>query len=108
MKQDMILIIDLGSEQNALLAREIRALGVYTEVHTYNLSAEALEKIPGIRGVILNGGPNNIVDGVAVEASDAIMSLDVPKLAFDYKGATPIPEDEEARTALLSDFVFGK
>ena len=108
MKQDMILIIDLGSEQNALLAREIRALGVYTEVHTYNLSAEALAKIPGIRGVILNGGPNNIVDGVAVEASDAIISLDVPKLAFDYKGATPIPEDEEARTALLSDFVFGK
>ena len=108
MKQDMILIIDLGSEQNALLAREIRALGVYTEVHTYNLSAEALEKIPGIRGVILNGGPNNIVDGVAVEASNAIMSLDVPMLAFDYKGASPIPEDEAARTALLSDFVFGK
>ena len=108
MKQDMILIIDLGSEQNALLAREIRALGVYTEVHTYDLSTEALAKIPGIRGVILNGGPNNIVDGVAVEASDAILSLDVPVLAFDYKGAALIPENEAERTALLSDFVFGK
>ena len=106
MKQDMILIIDLGGEQNALLAREIRALGVYTEIHPYDLSAEALKKIPGIRGVILGGGPNNIVDGVAVEASDAIMALNVPKIAFDYKGASPIPENNADRTALLNDFVF--
>ena len=106
MKQDMILIIDLGGEQNALLAREIRALGVYTEIHPYDLSAEALQKIPGIRGVILGGGPNNIVDGVAVEASDAIMALNVPKIAFDYKGASPIPENDADRTALLNDFVF--
>ena len=108
MKQDMILIIDLGGEQNALLAREIRALGVYTEIHPYDLSAEALAKIPGIRGVILGGGPNNIVDGVAVEASDAIMALDVPKIAFDYKGASPIPEDDAERAVLLNDFVFAQ
>ena len=33
MKQDMILILDLGSEENPRLAREIRAMGVYTEIH---------------------------------------------------------------------------
>ena len=33
MKQDMILILDLGSDENPRLAREIRALGVYTEIH---------------------------------------------------------------------------
>ncbi len=33
MKQDMILILDLGSEENPKIAREIRALGVYTEIH---------------------------------------------------------------------------
>ena len=33
MKQDMILILDLGSEENPRLAREIRALGVYSEIH---------------------------------------------------------------------------
>ena len=108
MKQDMILIIDLGGEQNALLAREIRALGVYTEIHPYDLDAATLAKIPGIRGVILGGGPNNIVDGVAVEPSDAIMSLGVPTLAFDYKDAAPIPKDDATRTALLNDFVFGQ
>lgn len=32
MKQDMIVILDLGSEENPRLAREIRALGVYSEI----------------------------------------------------------------------------
>ena len=32
MKQDMIVILDLGSEENPRLAREIRSLGVYSEI----------------------------------------------------------------------------
>ena len=40
MKQDMILILDLGSEENPKIAREIRALGVYTEIHPYYITAE--------------------------------------------------------------------
>ena len=32
MKQDMILILDLGSDENPRLAREIRALGVYSDL----------------------------------------------------------------------------
>ena len=108
MKQDTIIIIDLGGEHNAMLAREIRALGVYTEIHPYDLTASALERIPGIKGVILGGGPNNIVDGVAVEPSEAISALPVPTLSFDYKGSAPIPADDDARRAVLSDFVFDK
>ena len=33
MKQDMIVILDLGGEQSAQIAREVRALGVYSEIH---------------------------------------------------------------------------
>ena len=108
MKQDMILIIDLGGEHNAMLAREIRAMGVYTEIHPYDLTSAALARIPGIKGVILGGGPNNIVDGVAVSPSEAITSLAVPTLSFDYCGSAPIPTDAEQRRSVLSDFVFGK
>ena len=32
MKQDMIVILDLGSTENTVLAREIRAMGVYSEI----------------------------------------------------------------------------
>ena len=42
MKQDMILILDLGSEQNAQIAREIRALGVYSEIHPNDIAPAAL------------------------------------------------------------------
>ena len=38
MKQDMILILDLGSEENPKIAREIRALGVYTEIHPHDIT----------------------------------------------------------------------
>ena len=106
MTQDMILIIDLGGEENAMLARRIRALGVYSEIHPYDLSADAIAKLPGIRGIILGGGPNNIVDGVAVEPSDAIMNYGVPMISFDYNGSAPVPADEAALDALLSNFIF--
>ncbi len=37
MKQDMIVILDLGSSENTALAREIRALGVYSEIFTLTI-----------------------------------------------------------------------
>ena len=43
MKQDMILILDLGSTENPMIAREIRAMGVYTEIHPHDITAEELE-----------------------------------------------------------------
>lgn len=48
MKQDMILIIDLGSDENARLAREIRALGVYSEIHPHDISASELAALPNV------------------------------------------------------------
>ena len=44
MQQDMIVVIDLGSEENAILARKIRALGVYSEIHPHDITESELEK----------------------------------------------------------------
>ena len=49
MKQDMILILDLGSEENPRLAREIRAMGVYTEIHPHDLTADELADALGLK-----------------------------------------------------------
>ena len=62
MKQDLIVILDLGSTQNTVLAREIRALGVYSEIHPHDITAGELKLLPNVKGVILNGGENRIVD----------------------------------------------
>ena len=43
MKQDMIVILDLGSTENTTLARAIRELGVYSEIYPHDITAEELE-----------------------------------------------------------------
>ena len=43
MKQDMIVILDLGSHENTVVARAIRALGVYSEIHPHDITAAELK-----------------------------------------------------------------
>jgi len=107
MKQDMIVILDLGSEENPKIAREIRALGVYSEIHPHDITLEELKALPGVKGIILNGGPNRVVDGVEIDASVDIYNYEVPVLLVDHKGDAPWPEDDEERKQALSNFVFG-
>ena len=107
MQQDMIVIIDLGSEENAALAREIRALGVYSEIHPHDITKEALAALPNVKGIILNGGINRIVDGVEIDASEAVYASGIPTIAFDHKGASAMPSNEDKRKKVLSDFIFG-
>lgn len=58
MEQDMILILDLGSTENPRLAREIRALGVYSEIYPHDITAAEVAALPNVKGIILNGGAN--------------------------------------------------
>ncbi len=108
MKQDMILILDLGSEENPRLAREIRAMGVYTEIHPHDLSEQALSALPNVKGIILNGGPNRVVDGTAIDASAAVYNSGLPILALDHKGQAALPESGEDREGTLRGFVFDR
>ncbi len=111
MQQDMIVILDLGSEENTLIARDIRALGVYSEIHPHDITAAELAALPGVKGVILNGGPNRVVDGVTIDASEAVYESGLPLLSVDHAGKKAAdlaawPEDEAARHAALSAFIF--
>ncbi|MBR6543647.1 MAG: glutamine-hydrolyzing GMP synthase, partial [Anaerotignum sp.] len=97
MKQDMILILDLGSTENPMIAREIRAMGVYTEIHPHDITAEELAALPGVKGIILNGGVNRVVDGVEIDASEAVYNAGFPILKADHKGGAAFPADEAER-----------
>ena len=108
MKQDMIVILDLGSEENPRLAREIRALGVYSEIHPHDITAAELKALPNVKGVILNGGPNRVVDGVAIDVAPEILDCGFPVLTVDHKGADPLPADAEGREKALREFVFDR
>ncbi len=112
MQQDMILVLDLGSEENTTIARDIRALGVYSEIHPHDLTKEELDALPNVRGIILNGGKNRVVDGVEIDASDAVYEYGVPILRVDHDGrgdGTTLknwPEDEATRREAISAFIF--
>lgn len=84
MKQDLIVILDLGSTQNTVIAREIRDLGVYSEIHPHDITAEELKAFDNVKGIILNGGENRVVDGQPVEIREEIYELGIPMLSIDY------------------------
>ncbi len=107
MKQDMIVILDMGSTENTVIARQIRDMGVYSEIHPHDITPEALKALNNVKGIILNGGENRVVDGVAVDVDPAIydcgypvMSIDHPTAKCDEKYDTMPAED------VIKKFVF--
>ncbi|MBD5507488.1 MAG: glutamine-hydrolyzing GMP synthase [Lachnospiraceae bacterium] len=107
MKQDLIVILDLGSTQNTVIARAVRDLGVYSEIHPHDITADELKALQNVKGIVLNGGENRIVDGQAVEVRPELYDMGIPMLSIDYpqskceRQLAAMP-DEEA----LKKFVF--
>ena len=84
MKQDMIVILDLGSTENTVIARDIRSLGVYSEIHPHDITVEELKALDNVKGIILNGGENRIVDGEPVVIRPELYDLGYPMISVDY------------------------
>lgn len=103
MKQDMIVIIDLGSEENSRLAREIRALGVYSEIYPHDITLAELQSAKNVKGVILNGGPNNVVDGEEIDVKQEIYDLGVPFVAYGFPKAKCARGSEENLKSWIFD-----
>lgn len=109
MKQDMIVILDMGSTENTVLARQIRDLGVYSEIHPHDITVEELNALDNVKGIILNGGENRVVDGVPVEVRPELYDCGYPMISVDH----PTSHCEEQFVCLPSEdelkaFVFGK
>ena len=112
MKQDMIVILDLGSHENTVLARAIRALGVYSEIYPHDITKEELQALPNVKGVIINGGPNNVIDGVEIDVLPEIYEAGYPVIAAGHAKALcevkleQFTNDEEAIKSAVKSFVF--
>ena len=112
MKQDMIVILDLGSHENTVLARAIRALGVYSEIYPHDITAQELKALPNVKGIIINGGPNNVIDGVAIDVNHEIYDAGFPIMAAGHDKAlcdvkiAQIGNDVEVVKESVKSFVF--
>ncbi len=89
---DRILIIDFGSQVTQLIARRVRELGVYCEVHPFNKVSEASLKDFGPRGIILSGGPASVLDIGTPRAPDAVFQMGLPVLGICYGQQTMVAQ----------------
>ncbi|HXB13486.1 MAG TPA: glutamine-hydrolyzing GMP synthase [Bacteroidia bacterium] len=60
--QDSVLILDFGSQYTQLIARRVRELNVYCEIHPFNHYEKALKEMGNIKGIILSGSPFSVHD----------------------------------------------
>ena len=79
----MILILDHGSQYTQLIARRVRELNVYCEIHPFTKAAEYRDD-PAVKGVILSGSPFSVHDANAPDTDLAGLEGRVPVLAVCY------------------------
>ncbi len=78
---EQILIIDFGSQFTQLIARRIRELNIYCEIHPFNKVPELTSQI---KGVILSGSPASCTQPDAPVADLDFMNLPIPVLGLCY------------------------
>ena len=108
----MIVILDLGSHENTVVARAIRALGVYSEIYPHDITVDELKALPNVKGIIINGGPNNVIDGVAIDVNHDIYNAGFPVMAAGHDKAlcdvkiAELGNDVEAVKEAVKEFVL--
>ena len=78
-----ILILDFGAQYTQLIARRVRELNVYCEIHPFDV-AESFVREFAPAGIILSGGPNSVIDGDTPRAPDSVWSAQAPVLGICY------------------------
>ncbi len=87
MSQDIhsqrILILDFGSQYTQLIARRVREIGVYCELHAFDMPEEDIRAFYP-KAIILSGGPESVTEGDTPRAPEIVFNLGVPVLGICY------------------------
>ncbi|MGH8276921.1 MAG: glutamine-hydrolyzing GMP synthase, partial [Steroidobacteraceae bacterium] len=100
-----ILILDFGAQYTQLIARRVRELGVYCEIHPWDISDAAVRAFAP-RGVILSGGPESVTDANPPKAPYSVYELGVPVLGICY-GMQTMAQQLGGRVTPSSEREFG-
>ncbi|WGR63646.1 glutamine-hydrolyzing GMP synthase (plasmid) [Paracoccus ferrooxidans] len=79
-----LLIIDFGSQVTQLIARRLRELNVYCEIHPFNAVDDAFLKAFAPQAVILSGGPASVTQADSPRAPQGLFDLGVPVFGICY------------------------
>jgi len=81
-----VLILDYGSQYTQLIARRVRELQIYCEIHPFNVGDELIESFAP-KGIILSGGPASVDDEGAPGLPATLLregGTDIPVLGVCY------------------------
>lgn len=78
-----VLILDFGSQYTQLIARKIRELGVYCEIHPFNVTLDFIKDFSA-KAIILSGGPCSVYEEGAPSVSTEIFEMGLPILGICY------------------------
>ena len=79
-----LLIIDFGSQVTQLIARRLRELSIYCEIHPFqNVTEKFLQEFKA-EAIILSGGPSSITDENSPRPPNLVFELDIPILGICY------------------------
>ena len=78
-----VLILDFGSQYTQLIARRVREIGVYCEIHPWDCNENYIREFMP-QGIILSGGPETVTASDTPRASELVFSLGVPVLGICY------------------------
>src|SRR5512135_2488971 len=80
---ETILVLDYGSQYSQLIARRVRELGVFSELHPFDLPLDAIRALAP-KGIILSGSPRSTYEAEAPLSSPEIFGLGIPILGICY------------------------
>ncbi len=100
-----VLILDFGSQYTQLIARRVRELGVYCELHPFDMSDEDIREF-NPRGIILAGGPESVHAEGSPRAPQAVFDLNVPLFGICY-GMQTMSEQLGGRVQSSDEREFG-
>lgn len=78
-----ILILDFGSQYTQLIARRVREIGVYCELHPFDMDEQAIRDFAP-KGIILSGGPESVHEANSPRAPQVVFELNIPILGICY------------------------
>ncbi len=78
-----LLILDFGGQYTQLIARRVRECGVYSEIHPWDMSGEAIRDFKP-SGIVLSGGPESVNLDDPPRVSHSVFDLGVPVLGICY------------------------
>lgn len=107
-KKRPLIILDFGSQYTQLIARRVREMGVYCEIHPFNIEDASLQALEPC-GIILSGGPSTVTLNTNPRASEWLFTSGLPLLGICYGMQTiAVQLGGEVQSSTIREFGYAE